>query len=90
MKPIIASASTILFLLTLAVAPAMAEGTTPPPAPAPKAVPKTPQEKCMTHSATVFEACKAECAKDLDQQVRCSNRCSQKNDAREKECKKPS
>jgi hypothetical protein len=85
MKRTIASASAIAFLLALFSLPLLAEDKAAPQ----KGEPKSPQERCLAQSAKTFEACKAECAKDLNLQVRCDAKCSQKNNDREKVCKQP-
>ena len=53
------------------------------------AAPKTPQEQCLARSAKTLDKCKAECAKDFDKQVRCTNHCEVASSKREAECKKP-
>lgn len=85
MKRTIASASAVAFLLASFSLSVVAEDKAAPQ----KGESKTPQEKCLARSAKVLEACKAECAKDLNTQVRCDKNCSQKNDEREKVCKQP-
>jgi hypothetical protein len=94
MKNAKAVASTIAFALACALSiPAFAQQPTTPPATPPAAdkgdAAKTPEEKCLAKSAKVLEQCRAECAKDFNLQVRCTNKCESNSAKRETECKKP-
>jgi hypothetical protein len=95
------NASAILSNVAVALAcvlcaPALAQQPATPPAAAPTtppadkgAVPMTPEAKCLEHSNKVLEQCRAECAKDFNLQVRCTNKCESNSAKRETECKKP-